>query len=200
MPFDHVSSTTCESPRPRREKLFREKRGIPLDREAKVRIMAFARGYNAKHRRDGQHQGPITWAFFRVLKAMLWGFHNNRTGHCFPSYETIAEKAHCCRDTVYEAIKALEASGVLDWVHRFDKIFIKGRWQVIRVSNAYLFRDPLPCATTVENPNRSENPAGTLHNQEKIPKVPPKNSILNLENSMIETLITLGRTIGAIPA
>ena len=49
MPFDHVSPTTCESPR--REKLFREKRGIPLDREAKVRIMTYAKGYNAKHRR-----------------------------------------------------------------------------------------------------------------------------------------------------
>ena len=71
MPFDHLPSTTCESPRPRREKVFRKKPGTPLDREAKVRIMAYARGYNAKHRREGQHQGPITWAFFRVLKAML---------------------------------------------------------------------------------------------------------------------------------
>ena len=92
MPFDHLPATTCESPRPRREKLFREKRGIPLDREAKVRIMAYAKDYNAKHRREGQHQGPITWAFFRVLKAMLWGFHNNRTGYCFPSYESIAAR------------------------------------------------------------------------------------------------------------
>ena len=199
MPFDHLSSSTCESPRPRREKLFREKPGIPLDREAKVRIMAYARGYNAKHRREGQHQGPITWAFFRVLKAMLWEFHNNRTGYCFPSYETIAEKARCCRDTVYEAIRVLEASGILDWVNRFDKIFIEGSWQVIRTSNAYLFRDPLPCATTLENRNTSENPAGTLHTQEKILKLPPKNAILDLENSTLVALIELGRTIGAIP-
>jgi len=200
MPFDHHPSTTCESPRSRREKLFREKRGIPLDREAKVRIMAYARGYNAKHRREGQHQGPITWAFLRVLKAMLWEFHNNRTGYCFPSYETIAEKARCCRDTVYEAIKVLEESGILDWVNRFDKIFIEGCWQVIRTSNAYLFRDPLPCENTFENRNKSENPAGTLHAQEKIPKAPPKNPTLNLESSTIEALISLGRSIGAITA
>lgn len=93
MPFDHHSAATSESPRPPREKLFREKRGIPLDREAKVRIMTYVKGYNARNRRKGQHQGPITWAFFRVLKAMLWGFHNNRTGYCFPSYESIADKA-----------------------------------------------------------------------------------------------------------
>ena len=189
----------CESPRPHREKLFREKRGIPLDREAKVRIVAYAHGYNAKHRRQGQHQGPITWAFFRVLKAMLWEFHNNRTGYCFPSYESIAEKAQCCRDTVYEAIKVLEECGILDWVHRFDKIFIEGGWKVIRTSNAYLFRDPPPCATSSRF-SESENPAGTLHPQEKIPKVPAKTTLLNLENSTITTLISLGRTIGAIPA
>jgi len=199
MPFDHVPPTTRESPRPARQKAFREKPGIPLDGNAKARIMAYAKGYNAKRRREGQHRGPITWAFFRVLEAMLWGFHNSRTGHCFPSYETIAEKAECCRDTVYEAIKALEDSGILDWVHRFDKIVIEGSWQYIRVSNAYLFRDPLPCATSSET-YESENPAGTL-NQEKIyTKGPPKNSILDLENSMIATLIGLGRTIGAIPA
>jgi hypothetical protein len=199
MPFDHLPHTTPESPRTSRDKVFREKPGIPLDREAKVRIMAYVRGYNAKHRRDGQHQGPITWAFFRVLKAMLWGFHNNRTGHCFPSYETIAEKAECCRDTVYEAIKALEASGILDWAHRFDKIFIKGGWKYIRVSNAYLFRDPLPCATSFGT-CESENAAGTLHPQEKIPKVPAKSTLQDLENSTITALISLGRTIGAIQA
>jgi hypothetical protein len=181
-----------------REKVFREKPGIPLDRNAKARIYAFAKGYNAKHRREGQHKGPITWAFFRVLRALLWGIHNSQTGHCFPSYEAIAEKAECCRDTVYEAIHALEDSGILDWVNRFDKIY-NGAWQVIRVSNAYLFRDPLPCATSSEN-YKSENPAGTLPNQEKIPKVLPKSSILDLENSLVATLISLGKTIGAIAA
>jgi len=35
------------------------------------------------------------------------GFHNSRDGRCFPSYEAIAKKADCNRDTVYEAIKAL---------------------------------------------------------------------------------------------
>ena len=173
--------------------------GTPLDREAKVRIMAYARGYNAKHRRDGQHQGPITWAFLRVLKAMLWEFHNNRTGYCFPSYESIAEKAQCCRDTVYEAIKVLEDSGILDWVHRFDKIFIEGSWKVIRVSNAYLFRDPLPCATSSQF-SESENPARTLPPQEKIPKIPPKNDLQNLDKCLVDALIGLGRSIGAIPA
>ncbi len=181
-----------------REKVFRETPGIPLDRNAKARIFAYAKGYNARHRREGQHQGPITWAFIRVLKAMLWEFHNSRTGHCFPSYESIAEKAECCRDTVYEAIKALRASGILDWVNRFDKIYI-GRWQVIRISNAYAFRDPLPCAISSEN-YKSENPAGTLHQEKISTNAPPKIIILDPQNSCDAALISLGRTIGAIAA
>jgi hypothetical protein len=32
-----------------------------------------------------QHRGPITRAFLDVLQALLWGFHNSRSGCCFPS-------------------------------------------------------------------------------------------------------------------
>jgi Helix-turn-helix domain len=95
--------------RPRREKVFGP-RGIPLDGNAKARIKAFVEGYNARYRQDGQHHGPITRAFMQVFEALLFDFHNSKTGLCFPSYEAIAEKAKCCRDTVYEAIKVLEAA------------------------------------------------------------------------------------------
>jgi hypothetical protein len=57
--------------------------------------------------------GPITRAFLEVLEALLWGFHNARSGCCFPSYETIAARAECARSTVAEALKALESAGVL---------------------------------------------------------------------------------------
>jgi hypothetical protein len=51
--------------------------------------------------RPTQGSGPTsrsdTRAFLEVLEALLWGFHNSRTGCCFPSYETVAAKAECCR-------------------------------------------------------------------------------------------------------
>ena len=109
------SRITCAR---RREKVFGEARGIPLDRNAKVRILVYARGYNARYRQRGQHRGPITRAFMEVLEALLWGFHNAKDGRCFPSYESIAKRAQCNRDTVYEAIKALEFANVLSWVNR----------------------------------------------------------------------------------
>ena len=90
-----------------------------------------------------------------VFEAMLFGFHNSKTGLCFPSYEAIADKAKCCRDTVYEAIKVLEDANVLTWVNRIWREQVRERdlfgqwatrWRIVRTSNAYVFRDPLPCA------------------------------------------------------
>ena len=135
----------------RREKLFGEGRAIPLDRNAKTRIMARARALS--HRTEkGKHYGNnITDKFLTVLRVLLWEFQNCHTGRCFPSYERIAEHAHCHRSTVYEAIHALEASGILTWVNRIVRIRewgpdlfgrARNRWRVIRTSNAYTFADP----------------------------------------------------------
>jgi hypothetical protein len=153
--------------RRRREKVFGEGRCQPLDRNAKARIMVYARAWSARHRRPGQHRGPLTRATLEVLEALLWGFHNSRDGRCFPSYETIAARAQCCRDTVYEAIRALEGAEILTWVNRlirvqfreldlFGKMALRSR--LIRTSNAYTFRDPLPCAQAHQG--RAEAAAG----------------------------------------
>ena len=53
------------------------------------------------------------------------GFHNARTGCCFPSYEAIAAKAECARSTVAEALKALEWAGVLTWQNRITRIPVR---------------------------------------------------------------------------
>ncbi len=166
--------------RRRREKVFGHGGGQPLDRNAKARIMVYARAWSARHRRPGQHRGPLTRATLEVLEALLWGFHNSRDGRCFPSYETLAARAQCCRDTVYEAIRALEAAEILTWVNRlirvqfreldlFGKMALRSR--LIRTSNAYTFRDPLPCAqgrgedtagaSSFGSSSKSENPPRT---------------------------------------
>jgi hypothetical protein len=139
--------------RSRREKVFGPGRAVPLDRNAKCRIQAYARAWTARNRQPGQHRGPITRAFLDVLRALLWGFHNSRTGCGFPSYERIAAQAGCARSTVAEAIKALEWAGVLTWQNRITRIReactdvfgrTTWRWRVIRTSNCYQFRDQQP--------------------------------------------------------
>jgi hypothetical protein len=156
----------------RREKTFGTGRFRGMDRNEKARIVVYARAYSARHRRPGQHRGPITRAYMEVLAALLWGFHNSKTGWCFPSYEKIAAKAECCRDTVYEAIKALEAAGILTWANRLVRVKYREHdlfgqmvtlTKIVRTSNSYYFNDLFDKDQVGAKPeiSKSENRAGT---------------------------------------
>jgi DNA-binding MarR family transcriptional regulator len=154
--------------RPRREKVFGDGRPRPLDRNAKARIMHRARAL--MHRTEkGKHYGALTAKYVAVLEALLWCFHNARSGLCFPSYATIADRAKCTASTVGEAIKALEDCGLLSWVHRIVRIrdrsadlfgHLVNRWRIIRTSNGYWFIDPKG-AESKGLPSNTEFPSGT---------------------------------------
>jgi hypothetical protein len=185
--------------RPRREKVFGPGRAVPLDRNAKARILAYAKAWGARHRQPGQHRGPITRAFLEVLEALLWGFHNSRDGRCFPSYEAIATKAECARSTVAEALRALEWAGVLTWAHRIARIQVRerdllghwaSRWRVIRTSNAYVFRDPQLRPEGVPA-SKSENRSGTRNQEIQSLTTAPADP----DNSLEAALRRLGASI-----
>jgi hypothetical protein len=164
--------------------------------------LAYARAWTAQHRQPGQHKGPLTRAFLDVLEALLWGFHNSRTGCCFPSYERIAERAGCARSTIAEALKALEFAGVLTWQHRITRVRERcrdlfghegWRWRVIRTSNAYAFRDPKPRLSGVPA-SKSENRPGTTNQGFILTSPPPAGD----PNSPLERALTrLAETLGA---
>jgi Helix-turn-helix domain len=182
----------------RREKVFGPGCAAPLDRNAKVRIAAYARAWSARNRQPGQHKGPITRAFLDVLQALLWGFHNSRSGICFPSYEAIAERAGCARSTVAEALKVLEWAGLLSWQHRITRIrehcvdlFARAawRWRVIRTSNAYVFRDP-KAAHFGGFASKSENSPGT---QDQVD--PVATPLRNLDSPLEHALARFGAAV-----
>lgn len=135
----------------RRDKVFGAGRPLPLDRNAKARVMTLARAL-MRRTEKGRAYGRVTAKAFAVLGALLYSFHNARSGLCFPSYESIAERAGCARSTVAEAIKALEAAGLLTWVNRLKRVAETGpglfgqaptgRIRVLRTSNGYRFNDP----------------------------------------------------------
>jgi hypothetical protein len=198
-----------------REKVFGPGRAVPLDRNAKARIVAYAKAWGARHREPGQHRGPITRAFLEVLEALLWGFHNSRDGRCFPSYETIAAKADCARSTVAEALKALEWAGVLKWQHRIPRIQVRERdlferwasgWRVIRTSNAYVFHDPLQSAPRSEHRCNSENPTGTQTQEIQSLTAVPSDTDSPLERALarfgdvIEARLLLNGSGATVPA
>jgi len=153
--------------------------------------MTRARGLSRRTEK-GKHYGQVTAKALAVLEALLWGFHNARSGLCFPSYETIAEKAGCARSTVAEAIKALEEAGILSWVNRIVRVRERcedlfGKWgvrsRVIRTSNAYHFRDfgmagrPLPTSFSSKSDYRSGTPiqdSKSIISETKRPTLDPK--------------------------
>ncbi len=193
------------NPGRRRDKVFGPGRAIPLDRNAKARIWAYAQGYTALHRRRGQHRGPLTRASLDVLRSLLWGFHNTHTGRCFPSYEAIAEKAKVHRSTVARAVAALEAGGVLTWENRLVRQRVVtpgliGRVVLLvprRTSNAYSFRDPQP-QTRADTP-KSQNSTGTTFKGSFSFAESEEVAPLDPSNPLEAVLIRLGRAMGAIP-
>jgi|GEM_PF-3479801 len=196
--------------RPRREKVFGEGRPRALDRNAKVRIMTLARALSHRTQK-GKHYGIISAKTLAVLEALLWGFHNARSGLCFPSYETIAERAKCARSTVGEAIKALEEAGILSWVNRIARIRDRapdlfGKWafrdRIIRTSNAYQFRDPQPGhgqnVVSLGNSSKSEIPSGLTNQESYSSTSEPKSKVLDQNSPLELALFRLGQTIGAL--
>ena len=119
----------------------------------------------------GKAYGAITAKALAVLEALLWGFHNARSGLCFPSYETIAERAGCARSTVAEAIKALEEAGILSWVNRITRVAgaLRGPVRPLRHPLArHPHQQRLPVQTAAQearlpvvNSSKSDFPSGT---------------------------------------
>ena len=127
----------------KRASFFGNGRAEPLDREAKIRIIHLARAL--RHRtRAGKAYGLISAKAFFVLEVLLYQFHNSVNGRCFPSLETIAERAGCARSTVALALKSLEAAKLLSWHNRIIREHQPDQVRVFRTSNAYWFLDPKP--------------------------------------------------------
>ena len=197
--------------RPRREKVFGDGRPRALDRNAKVRIMTLARALTRRTVK-GKAYGPVTAKALAVLEALLWGFHNARSGLCFPSYETIAAKAGCARSTVAEAIRALEEAGILSWVNRITRVRDRmpdlfgqwaTRWRVIRISNAYHFRDPKDAegqksAERLGFSSKSEIPSGTQIQESTSSLAPASPPPLDPDTPLGAALLSYGKRIGAL--
>ena len=197
--------------RRRREKVFGDGRPQPLDREAKLRIMTRARALKQRTEK-GKHYGLLTAKCLDVLEALLWSFHNARSGLCFPSLEKIAEKAKVARSTVSVAIKALEDAGLLTWVNRIVRVKDSAldlfghwvnRWRILRTSNGYQLFDPLTArghnsAGIRAHSSKSEIPAGNTI-QDSIPSNTPRAlPVLDPETALGAALLRYGQTLGAI--
>ena len=184
-----------------REKLFGEGRPVPMDRNGKARLMVLARAL-MRRTEKGRAYGAITAKGLAVLEALLWGFHNAKSGRCFPGYARIAEAAGCAVSTVGEAIRMLERAGLLTWVNRLAriKVYEPGlgwRRRVIRTSNAYSFADPGASTTPEAAPSRptqqrsrseTERPSGTTTQDPSLTDAPHRRDLWQARTPLEEAL------------
>ena len=200
----------CRRSSRKREKMFGAGRPRALDRNAKARIMHLARCLS-RRTEQGKAYGEVTAKALSVLEALLWSFHNAKSGLCFPSYERIAEAAGCARSTVADAIKALEDAHILSWVNRLKRVSESGfagrdlfgrsvrTTRVLRTSNGYMFLDPQPSKTpeSLSNCSKSDFPTGTSTQESLILKPAAAPRVLNPDNPLEGALIRLGHALGA---
>lgn len=166
--------------------------GLPpshgMDRNARCRLIAYARAWSHTHRTGRQHKGPITRTGIEVLQTLVNIFANTKTGVCFPSYKALAERAGCVPSTAQEAVNALELAGVVTVFNRLKRV---GK-RVLRSSNAYVFRDMGP-----DTENRGRNQA---IKESVNPTAPPAVKIIVLDprSPLDAAIIGLGRANGAL--
>ena len=113
------------------------------------RLMHWARCLSRRTEK-GRAYGVVTAKAIAVFEALLWGFHNAKSGLCFPPMRR-SRRPPSRRSTVAEALKALEDAGGLSWVHRLKRVrelsrSLRRRRMVLagsaRTSNGYNVRVP----------------------------------------------------------
>ncbi len=110
------------------EKTFGTLYGPPLDRNEKAACIV-----NLQAEID--RLGGVPYGWLRIYQMLLFKIYNPRTGQCFPSHATIADKARCSVATVKRALKWARKNGLISWAHGL----VQDGWRLLRTSNRYAF-------------------------------------------------------------
>lgn len=116
----------------------------PIAKRDAVRIFHHARRFErqtAITRRDAfgrsSNQGKLGRMGIIVLHTLLFDFLNYRSGRLDPSISAIADKACVSVRSVFRALAALRAAGVVDWVKRCREFMDEARYVLMQDTNAY---------------------------------------------------------------
>jgi DNA-binding MarR family transcriptional regulator len=126
----------------------------PLDRNQCARILYLAEALDRRTHQPGKHGGILGRTGLAVLRALACRFLNKQTGRLDPSLAAIAKAANIARSTVQEAVKRLQAAGLLEIERRVARVRVRyfseavGRVveadRIIQQTNAYRLNVPLP--------------------------------------------------------
>lgn len=109
-----------------------------LDGNARARVMAHAEVLERRTKAKGKRDGVLGQSGVTVLRALVFGFLDARTGRLDPSYKAIQRRTGFCMATIAKALKALSRAGILVITRRMVRIggFVR------QTSSAYQLRDP----------------------------------------------------------
>ena len=88
-------------------------------------------------RKKGRQNGELGKAGLAVLHCLLFDFLNMKTGVCFPRVRTLQERLwpHFSRASIFRALEAIEAAGILQRVSRR----MRNAAKVVQGASLYVF-------------------------------------------------------------
>jgi hypothetical protein len=89
-----------------------------LDRNERAKVLFLAEALERRTKPAGQRNGQLGYIGLAVLRALMLGFLNHRSGLCCPSYAALQEKTGLCRASIAHGLARLERAGIVQIVRR----------------------------------------------------------------------------------
>ena len=90
----------------------------PLDRNERARILFLAEALERRTKPAGGRNGVLGYVGLAVLRALLLRFQRRPDGYCAPSYVQLMAATGLCKQSIANALKRLEACGILKITRR----------------------------------------------------------------------------------
>jgi hypothetical protein len=90
----------------------------PLDRNERAKIVFLAEALERRTKQPGRRNGLLGYIGLAVLRCLIFGFLNVRTGLCCPGYAAMIAKTGLCKASIAHALARLERTGIIKIVRR----------------------------------------------------------------------------------
>jgi hypothetical protein len=90
--------------------------------------------------RPAHYRGVLSEKTIKVLKTLMTFI--DREGRAYPSYQTLADRAHVGLNTAKRACKYLRELNIIQWVQRCVGEVVDGLYRQVQTSNEYVIVDP----------------------------------------------------------
>jgi hypothetical protein len=90
----------------------------PLDRNERAKIIFLAEALERRSKPPGRRNGLLGYVGLQVLRCLVFGFLNVRTGLCCPGYCAMMAKTGLCKASIAAGLARLERTGIVKIVRR----------------------------------------------------------------------------------